>query len=231
MEVVINAIVSLILGLMTNSIRLQIGYGAFLVPYICFVVNLVEIILFLINRFTGPKRFVKAVEKRRLAAQIKCTRFYPYLVFFTVTVFPQDKVFGAILGVVIVFAMILEIAMRLQVKGEVDFLKKELQPEDKVVIAQGNSCLRPSSYCRLLYDNLLAYVLYEIGGQTVFGKRYKGYVFVNNITALMCEDLLRNHHKSLLLSAFQIEKFYVEGAKKPLAHSMHFACDAVICVP
>ena len=226
----INAIFSLVLGLIINSMSKQPMYQVLIVPVVCFFVNAVELILYLVNRFTGAKRFLKATGKKKLAAQLRCTRFYPYLVFFTVTIFPAAKVFSVILGIIILLAVIFELMMKAQVNGEVAFLRKELLPEDKVVIVQANSCLKPTSYARLLYDNLLAYVLYEIGGQTVFEKRYKGYVFVNNITALMCEDLLRSHHKSLLINAFQIRKFYVKGAKTPLAHSMYFACDTVLCV-
>ena len=223
-----NAVLSLILGLGVNAMAREPFFARSVVPMICFVVNAFELALFLINRMRARKAFVKVKGMEKLKAQLRVTRWYPYPVFFAVTMYPVSKGLSVCFGIIICLFVILEYAMLYQVKGEIVFLKIELTKEDAVIIVQSDSCLKPTSYRWLLFDNLISYLLYELGGQMVFGKRYKGYVFVNNITALVLEDMLREHKKSLFVNSNQAKRCYGKGAKPALVHALNFACENIL---
>lgn len=153
-----------------------------------------------------------------------------YLFLFLTVFCMQENIEWALTLVYFVMAgkAIGDFIMKKTIKQETSFLKANLTSDTKIIILQKNSCLLPGGFWKRLYDIVIFPLLTRIGGLELMGT-YQKYIAINNITALVCEDLIAKNPKYLYIDIYQFQKIYCSASKsrrkKLVMQPLYHACD------
>ncbi len=127
-----------------------------------------------------------------------------------------------------VLKRIADILMKLSVQKEVDYLKQNLTQESRILIFHETGCVLPGEFWIRLYDILLVPTAMRLLNIKLLGS-YRNYIAVNHITALICEDLIKEHPKYMYHSALSFRKLFATP-NKLMVHickllPLHHSCE------